>query len=149
MCFEKCKNLNFFPTLQIKKNSFLKKIKNTKNMWSKIEVTCAPKTCLESISNTRVIWIGEWITCNPNGSCYNPSTIEFAIFYIFSNLNILWKRAFLNLKGGKKAQIFGFFETQKLDFLRNKLSVEKTFLSQEAGMIRLSFDWKSFLIEAT
>ena len=59
------------------------------------------------------------------------------------------KSAFLNLKGGEKVQIFGFFETQKLDFLRNKLSVEKTFLSQEAGMIRLSFDWKIFLIEAT
>ena len=53
------------------------------------------------------------------------------------------------MKGGEKVQIFGFFETQKLDFLRNKLSVEKTFLSQEAGMIRLSFDKKKFLIEAT
>ena len=44
------------------------------------------------------------------------------------------------MKGGEKVQIFGFFETKKLDFLRKELSVEKTFLPQEAGMIRISFD---------
>ena len=70
-----------------------------------------------------------WCTCN-----------FYLTSHIFRVFDFLRKRAFLNLKGGEKVQIFGFFETQKLDFLRNKLSVEKTFLSQEAGMIRLSFD---------
>ena len=79
-----------------------------------------------------------WCTCN-----------FYLTSHIFRVFDFLQKRAFLNLKGGKKVQNFGFFEKQKLDFLQNKLSVEKTFLSQEAGMIRLSFDSKNFLIEAT
>ena len=69
-------------------------------------------------------------------------------FYLTSHVSrvfgLLQKRSFLNLKGGKKVQIFGFLETQKLDFLRKELSMEKIFLSQEAGMIRLSFDKKNF-----
>ena len=38
---------------------------------------------------------------------------------------------------------------ENLDFLRKVLSSEKTFLSQEVGMIKLSIGKKKFLIEAT
>ena len=73
------------------------------------------------------------------------------IFHVtcFSAFDICQKTKFLNSKGGKKVSVCGIFETQKLDFLLKESSVEKMFLSQEVGMIRLSFDKKSFLIEAT
>ena len=77
-------------------------------------------------------------------SCYLSSLDPIFHVTCFLLFNICQKTTFLNLKGGKKPEISAFFETQKLDFLRNKLSVEKNFLSQEAGMIRLSFDKKNF-----
>ena len=135
--FEKSSFSKFFPTLQIKKRSFFqdfsewKKHKDTKTSFfgcfrKSVQMKCCPFTLsIQGMSKK----------CFP--SFYLSSLLPIFHFTSFSTFDQCQKTAFLNLKGGKKLWKTEFFEMENLDFLRKELSSEKTFLSQEVGMIKL------------